>query len=71
MTEEEIRAALWSLKAFKASGPDGLHAGFFQRFGLVVGRSVTEEVMAVFREKKMSEYLNSTNIVLIPKTQGP
>ena len=29
---EEIKNALWSLKAFKAPGPDGLHAGFFQRF---------------------------------------
>ena len=33
VTEEEIRAALWSLKAFKAPGPDGLHAGFFRDFG--------------------------------------
>lgn len=31
-SEEEIKATLWSLKAFKAPGPDGLHAGFFQRF---------------------------------------
>ena len=30
--KEEIKAALWYLKAFKASRPDGLHAGFFQRF---------------------------------------
>ena len=29
VTEEEIKAALWSLKPFKAPGPDGLHAGFF------------------------------------------
>ena len=29
VSEEEIKAALWSLKAFKAPGPDGLHAGFF------------------------------------------
>lgn len=29
VTEEEICHALWSLKAFKALGPDGLHAGFF------------------------------------------
>ena len=71
VTEEEIRAALWSLKAFKAPGLDRLHAGFFQRFWLVVGRSVSEEVHTVFREKKISEYLNSMNIVLIPKTQGP
>ena len=59
------------MKAFKAPGPDGLHAGFFQRFWLVVGDSVREEVMKVFRERKVPEYLNRTLIVLIPKIQGP
>ena len=29
VTDEEIKAALWSLKPFKAPGRDGLHAGFF------------------------------------------
>ena len=29
VSEEEISAALWSLKAFKAPRPDGFHAGFF------------------------------------------
>lgn len=29
VTEEEIKVALWSLKAYKAPGLDGLHAGFF------------------------------------------
>ena len=71
VTEEEIKAALWSLKAFKAPSPDGLHAGFFQRFWLVVGRSISEEVLTVFRERKIMDYMNNTNIVLIPKTQGP
>ena len=28
-TEDEIKLALWSLKAFKAPRLDGLHAGFF------------------------------------------
>ena len=32
VTEDEIRAGLWALKPFKAPGPDGLHAGFYQRF---------------------------------------
>ena len=51
VTEEEIKAALWSLKAFKAPGPDGLHAGFFQRFWLMVGGSVIDEVKRVFMER--------------------
>ena len=70
-SEEEIKSALWSLKPFKAPGPNGLHAGFFQRFWLVVGKSVLEEVGKIFAERKMPEYLNRTHIALIPKVQGP
>uniref|UniRef100_A0A7N2LWE8 Reverse transcriptase n=1 Tax=Quercus lobata TaxID=97700 RepID=A0A7N2LWE8_QUELO len=70
VTDEEIRAGLWSLKAFKAPGPDGLHAGFFQRFWLVVGRSVMEEVKKIFLLKEVPEVLNSTLISLIPKIPG-
>ena len=29
VSDKEIRDALWSLKAFKAPRPNGLHAGFF------------------------------------------
>ena len=68
---EEIKAALWSLKAFKAPGPDGLHVGFFQRFWPVVGSSVVSVVKRAFSEKKIPDYLNRTHIVLIPKIQGP
>ena len=71
VTDEEISIAVWSLKAFKAPGPDGLHAGFFQRFWHIVGGSVKDEVKKVFRDRKIPEYLNKTNIVLIPKKQGP
>ena len=68
---EEIKNALWSLKAFKAPGPDGLHAGFFHRFWLIVGNSVIDLVKKVFAERKVPEFLNRTHIVLIPKIQGP
>lgn len=43
MSDEEIVAVVWSLKAFKAPGPDGLHVGFFQRFWHTVGNSVKEK----------------------------
>lgn len=56
VTEEEISTALWSLKAFKAPGPDGLHAGFFQRFWIIVGDSIKEEVKKVFRKRKVADY---------------
>ena len=32
VSDEEIKHGLWSLKAFKAPSPNGLHARFFQRF---------------------------------------
>lgn len=70
VTDEEISTALWSLKAFKTLGPDGLHAGFFQRFWHIVGGSVREEVKYVFRNRNIPEYLNKNSIVLIPKIQG-
>ena len=71
VTNEEISTALWSLKAFKAPGSDGLHARFFQRFWVIVGDSIRKEVKNIFRERKIPDYLNSTSIVLIPKVQGP
>lgn len=37
VSEEEISTALWSLKAFKAAGSDGLHVGFFSVFGAPLG----------------------------------
>ena len=38
--DEEIRDALWALKLFKAAGPEGLHAGFFQHFWHDVKNSI-------------------------------
>ncbi|KAL0005698.1 hypothetical protein SO802_013259 [Lithocarpus litseifolius] len=70
VSTEEIKEALWSMKPYKAPGPDGLHAGFFQRFWLIVGDSVRKEVKKVFIDRKIPEYLNNTHIVLIPKIQG-
>lgn len=52
-SDEEIKLALWSLKAFKASGQDGLYAGFFQRFWLIVGSLMIEVVKKMFAERKV------------------
>ena len=59
------------MKPFKAPGIDGLHAGFYQRFWLLVGDSVKKEVKEIFTTQKIPYYLNQTLIALIPKQIGP
>lgn len=54
----KIWKALKSMKLYKAPGIDGLQAGFFQRFWLVVGDSMKREVKEVFTNQKVLEYLN-------------
>ena len=71
VSTEEIKNALWSMKPYKAPGPDGLHAGFFQRFWQTVGDLVKDEVLKASSDRKIPDYLNKTHIVLIPKIQGP
>ena len=65
--DDEILTTLKSLKPYKALGPDGLHAGFFQRFRMIMGNSVKTEAKQVFSIGKVPEYLNRTLITLIPK----
>lgn len=68
---EDIATGLWSLKAFKAPGLDGLHADFFQHFWLFVGESVRNEVGQIFTSSRMPVYLNRTVVTLISKCRNP
>ena len=70
-SEVEIKAPPWSLKPFKALGPNELHAGFFQKFWHTVGNSMIEEVQKIFAVRRVPEVLNYTHIALIPKIQDP
>ena len=67
----DVKISLWSLKAFKAPGPNGLHPGFFQKCWPTVGESMVNEVRQIFSTGRMPEYLNRTLISLIPKCLGP
>ena len=69
--DREIWDALRSMKSYKASGSDGMHAGFYQRFWLIVGESVRSEVKQILASQKVPDYLNQTLIALIPKQLGP
>ena len=55
----------------EASGPDGFPAGFFQHYWDIVGPVVTKAVLQFCHTGLVSEGLNHTNIVRIPKSPCP
>ena len=68
--DSEIWDVLRSMKPYKAQGSDGMHASFYQRFWLIVGESVRNDVKQIFANQKVPNYLNQTLIALIPKQLG-
>lgn len=71
VTVEEIKAALWGLKPWKAPGPDGLHAGFFRKCWQIVGGSLCYDITKAFENCEFPSQWNETLIVLVPKCDGP
>ena len=67
---QKVKAGRWSLKPFKAPGPNGLHTGFFQAYWNIVESFIFEEVREIFRSGTMPNHLNETLITLIPKCLG-
>ncbi|KAA3455485.1 reverse transcriptase [Gossypium australe] len=70
-TEEEVISALKGMGPTKAPGPDSFPALFFQRYWHIVGKDVTKFCLGILNTDQGFEQLNSTDIVLIPKTQNP
>jgi hypothetical protein len=70
-TAEEVKKSLFQIGDMKAPGPDGLHAIFFKRFWHILGDDLTKEVLLAVNECKIPDGWNATNIVLIPKIEGP
>jgi hypothetical protein len=56
--------------AFKALGPDGLPASFFQNHWELLGREVSCMVLDILNTGMMPPVLNLTYITLIPKVKN-
>ncbi|XP_039053962.1 uncharacterized protein LOC120196158 [Hibiscus syriacus] len=70
-SNEEIKGALFSMGALKASGLDGIHASLYHRNWETVGGNVCRLVKHVLEGGTMEESLNSTLLVLLPKVDNP
>lgn len=69
--EEEVKRALFQMNPDKAPGPDGMTPAFFQKYWKIVGKDIVVMVRKFFADGMLSNSLNSTNIVLIPKKKCP
>ncbi|KAL5547504.1 hypothetical protein UlMin_002735 [Ulmus minor] len=68
---DEIRATVFRLGSFKATGLDGFPALFFKSYWDIVGEDVVLMVRDFFITGSLHPNINSTNLVLIPKTKNP
>lgn len=68
---DEIKRALFDMAPLKASGPDGFHAGFFQKEWNTVGDTILKQTKEFFRTGIMPPGLNDTLITLVPKVNVP
>jgi hypothetical protein len=71
ITQEEVRSAVFNMHPWKAPGPDGFPAGFYQKSWDVVGENVRKFVEKVWSEPSALSEVNHTDICLIPKVSQP
>lgn len=67
---EEVKAALFSMPANKASGPDGFPMEFYKAAWTVVGKDLITAVQSFFLYGLLPRTINATLLSLVPKTTG-
>lgn len=70
-TDEEVHQALKQMSPFKAPGPDGFQAGFFQSTWTLTGPSITALVRRVLSGGELPPGLAEILLVLVPKIEHP
>jgi hypothetical protein len=70
-TSKEAGIALQQMGPFKAPGPDGFSAAFYQQNWPSIGNEVCSAISDFIQLGHMDGEINSTNIVLIPKKTNP
>lgn len=67
---DEITTAVFGMAPWKSPGPDGFHAGFYQSNWDILGQKITDVCLHILNDGISIGALNSTYLVLIPKTKN-
>ncbi|XP_073046080.1 uncharacterized protein [Primulina eburnea] len=68
---DEVKRALFDMSPFKAPGPDGIPAGFYQKMWHIVGKSTCDYALNFFESGETPLGTNDTFLTLIPKVPNP
>jgi hypothetical protein len=71
ITNKEVKNALFEMSPWKAPGPDGFPAGFYQKSWNIVGDTMCDFVRTVWDNPSKISEVNKTDICLIPKVSHP
>ncbi|XP_074299534.1 uncharacterized protein LOC141630656 [Silene latifolia] len=69
VTDEEIKAAMFSIPGTKAPGPDGYSSQFFKDSWHIVGSEVCKVVRNAYETGNVLKESNNTILTLIPKVE--
>lgn len=70
-TKDGIRGPVFAMASYKAAGPDGFYASFYQQCWSIVGDSVFELAFNFFRTGSLPSVVNKILLVLIRKVNHP
>lgn len=70
-SDKEVGDALFRIGPLKAPGPDGFPARFFQRNWSTLKDEIVRAMQRFFVDRVITEGINDTVIVLIPKGNDP
>ncbi|XP_062080429.1 uncharacterized protein LOC133785191 [Humulus lupulus] len=70
-TYQEVKTAMFSIRAVKSPGPDGFGVGFYKSLWSVIGKEVSTAMIEFFDIGYIPKSLNSTILALIPKVSQP
>jgi len=69
--DQEVKDAIFQMDKYKALGPDGFGAAFFQDCWYIINKDVCRAIESFFHEGKLLKQISHTLIALIPKVDNP